>query len=489
MEQNWDKAEAAEYKILVKIVNNPDIIFDIDGTIREIDFGNQEYRVIYSAIKLVVVSETKLENNQKIDPLIIQLKISDIHDSYYKSNKKEIDKIIKDIYEDVCPNEKDFKEFLKIVLADSVKRQSNRIIDKIKKEKDQFDNPLQVISFIEKRIFDFTNNLFKSNDIEIVGQGLDEWLLEKQKEAKSGNVHIGIPTGFDHYDACIGGAMRNGTVHVIAARPKRGKSFLALNIGNNVSKNYPVLYLDTELENNYQSVRRLAIMSGIPLLQIEYASFFNDPSKVDKIKQTKSEMLKNKIYYQDIKGWSIDRQISVIRRFFAKIVGKNPKGKFNPALIILDYLKLMRPKDKGKDEEWEALGYRMTALHDLMWEYNNPMLLMAQQNRDGIEKDDDSTISGSDRIIWLCDSFSILSKKNEQEMALQLQNKNKSNLTLAEKRFANCKIKIVDCRHGPGTPGRKFIGFYADIHDPLLERDEVCGIFQEKNIQTIVINQ
>jgi len=61
----------------------------------------------------------------------------------------------------------------------------------------------------------------------------------------------GIPTGFPRYDSCIGGGFRRGTVNVVGARPKVGKSTFCLNVAKNVSfAGIPVLYLDTEMKGN-----------------------------------------------------------------------------------------------------------------------------------------------------------------------------------------------------------------------------------------------
>lgn len=395
--------------------------------------------------------------------------------------------VIEEIKSIAIPNEKNFNEFLRIVLANSIRQKTLRKLEEIKGEIENIDNPVKIAQFVETKTFDFTSRLFKNSDIEILGNNFDQWLLEKQQELQNkGKVYIGIETGFKHYDNCIGGALGDGTVHVIAARAKRGKSFLALTIADHVAKQgIPVLYLDTELANNFNSIRRCSQNTRIPMHQIKRGMFFSEPAKIHMIKKVNKEFQeKYKIHYIDIKGWSVEQQISVIRRFFARNVGKDSKGKFNPALVILDYLKLMDPKEKGRDSEWETLGYRMTILHDLMWEYNNPMLMMLQQSRAGLEKEDESTASGSDRITWLCDSFSIFAKKSDEEVLAAAAQSQGSNI-----KPANCKLKVIICRDGPGNPGKQFIGMYADIHDPNLALDETCGIFEERALQTTIISK
>ncbi len=118
-----------------------------------------------------------------------------------------------------------------------------------------------------------------------------------------------------------------------------------------------------------------------------------------------------------------------------------------------------------------------------MGKYNNPMLMFAQQNRQGLERDDDSTIAGSDRIIWFGDSASFFSAKSMEEISSESVQNDSNNSV----KPANCRLKVSACRHGPGTPGRKFIGIYADIWDSSLRKNEVCGIIEERAVQTAVI--
>jgi hypothetical protein len=67
--------------------------------------------------------------------------------------------------------------------------------------------------------------------------------------------------------------------------------------------------------------------------------------------------------------------------------------------------------------EFQALGFLMTNLHNFAVKYQVPVLAFVQLNRDGINAEDTSTASGSDRIIWLCSNFSIYKWKSQEEMA------------------------------------------------------------------------
>lgn len=470
---NKYKNLGAELKTLAYLRNKPNFLLDIDGPIiKDTDFAFECNRNIYNGIKALTIDGVSINQHSSIDRVILEEKVCALYPNYIKFSKSILDKALDRIYAIV--DHIDIKPIIKIVVTNSLKRQSIALLKDLRNKIDIAENPIEIVQNIESAGYEFAKSTVTKSDINILGEKFDSWLSSKLEDFKLGKTKVGLPIGYPIFEELIGGGLRNGTVNIIASRSKSGKSLMGLNISDHCIRinKCPVLYLDTELDEEYQMMRRLSMLSSVPIFKIESGEFLKSQEYVDKINQTKEQMLTNKLYYVDIKGWSIEEQISVIRRFFSKIVGRDSSGKFNPALVILDYLKLMNTKDKGADTEWETLGYRMTALHDLMGQYNAPMIAFAQQNREGLKSDSEETISGSDRIIWLCDSFSVFSKLDSLEM---MQGANQQNPI-------NCKLRVVVSRHGPGCQGKKYIGMYADIHDMNLKMDQVCGIIQERGL-------
>lgn len=468
----------AEIKLLADLINHPNRIFDTDALIRDGDFRHVGTRCIYAAIKRIAENDPSIERESKVDKDILEQKICTDFPKIYDKFKESFKKTIEEVYSEGPLEFRDFKLAVNFVLKNSIKSKAKEVLNSIGNDLDKHESYKELLSNIEQKIFDFTTTATDSSDIVVLGSNYEEFLAIREKQAKEGKLHIGISTGFPELDRAIGGGFRNGTINMFAARAKAGKSWFGLKIANNVAEQgIPVLYMDTELEENYQSDRRCSQHMGIPIQTMERAMWNKADGSAEKVQEFISYQKKHPIYYVDIKGWSIDRQISVIRKFYAKHVGKRADGNYNKGLVVLDYLKLMRAKEKGSDKEWEALGYRMTLLHDLMSQYNNPMLALAQQNRDGLEKEDESTISGSDRIIWLCDNFSIISAISEAELLSQQDDIDAAALG-GSTEIPNTKLKVVVCRHGPGTPGG-YIAYYFDIKDRRLSAHEVCGTIRE----------
>jgi len=68
-----------------------------------------------------------------------------------------------------------------------------------------------------------------------------------------------------------------------------------------------------------------------------------------------------------------------------------------------------------------------------------------QLNRDGITKESTDAVSGSDRLIWLCTSFSIFKLKSDEEIA-------QDGLS-----HGNRKLVPVVARHGEGLDDHDYI--------------------------------
>ena len=115
-------------------------------------------------------------------------------------------------------------------------------------------------------------------------------------------------------------------------------------------------------------------------------------------------------------------------------------------------------------QEYQALGFQITALHNLAVKYEFPCLSFVQLNRDGITKESTDAVSGSDRLIWLCTSFSIFKTKSAEELAEDGPN------------AGNRKLVPIVSRHGPGMDDGNYINMrMVGDHAQLLElrtRDE-----------------
>ena len=109
-------------------------------------------------------------------------------------------------------------------------------------------------------------------------------------------------------------------------------------------------------------------------------------------------------------------------------------------------------------QEYQALGFQITSLHNLCVKLDIPCLSFVQLNRDGITKESTDAVSGSDRLIWLCTSFTIFKSKSTEELAEDGPN------------AGNRKLVPVVSRHGAGMDDGDYINMQMQgAHAKLIE--------------------
>lgn len=77
-----------------------------------------------------------------------------------------------------------------------------------------------------------------------------------------------IPTGIDRLDSLLNGGLRRGEMMVIGARPKNGKTALALALARNMARDYSVLFLSQEMPVSQLMHRHTAAAGSFDLGRI-----------------------------------------------------------------------------------------------------------------------------------------------------------------------------------------------------------------------------
>lgn len=320
-----------------------------------------------------------------------------------------------------------------------------------------------IISLVEMPLMDFLRDDNGEQGPEILGndiEGYIEYLCENKCD------QIGLTSGFPRFDAVIGGGLRRKCVDIVSARPGIGKSTFADNVAiHNALKGIPVLMIDTEMGKEDHLNRILSNISGVPMEEIATGKFSSDEDKFMKVKLA-AEKIKDIPYtYISVAGWPYQNILNAVKKWILREVGQDENGRTNDCLVVYDYLKLMSSSNISTNvQEYQALGFQITDLHNLAVKYDFPCLSFIQLNRDGITREDTSVASGSDRIVWLCTSFSIFKAKSQEELAEDGPTN------------GNRKIVTLKARHGPGLMDGNYINMnMIGSHSKILElrtRDE-----------------
>lgn len=260
---------------------------------------------------------------------------------------------------------------------------------------------------------------------------LSDGLFEYIEERKENQVTLsGMSTGYPILDKQIDG-MVDGTLLVIGARKKMGKSTLLSNIAKHAAYKLfkPVLYVDTELTFKEWRPRMLSILSGVKERDIKYGGY--DDFTYNRLKKAAKIIDKGKLFHEYMPGYTVDNLVALYNKY---------KYKENIGLIVFDYLK--EPDSASIDrqrKDYQILGDVTTKLKDLAGSLGIPAITAVQLNRD-------NDIADSDRIARYADVVCIWGNRRTEEMEA------------GGKTCGTHKLVIRDTRRG-GATGIEGIGY------------------------------
>jgi replicative DNA helicase len=449
-----------------------DAFIDADGIVDATDFSLPINKSVYASLKAL----SEEPNCESFDVETIKMKMKSMGFGDQISNPKDLEYL--ELLDSVNFDKGNIPMFgIQIKKYSVVRDLYLRYTDAIKYLSGISGNESlsDIIKEAEGRIIDYVTGVDNENSLEQLSENLEEYIQQKLQEEEVDQV--GLPTGYPIWDEAIGGGLRRGTVTVKGARPKTGKSFDALNVGINVAKlGIPVLYLDTELTSAYQKNRMICINSGCPIYKFETGRFKREKNWVDAVVESAHTVNNIPFFYESISGMSHTEALALARRWLVKHVGFNEDGKAKDCLIIYDYMKLTSGANlTSVTPEYIVLGLMLTEMHNFCVKYDLPILGYVQLNRDGIDGEDTNVVAGSDRILWLCSSLTLLRNKDENDLAMG-----------SKWEHGNKKLVVLETRHGSGI---ETYGDYINLHAslrPNVSRDEACGLIREGLLHSAV---
>lgn len=432
--------------------------YGIDGYVTVSDiistetFGYINNQILFKCISHVI------NNGQSVDIASILSAASILGVSESVNTTQEL-KYIKSLFDFPIKQENIFS-FAAQIKKFEFARKIKKLTEKVSKDVDSItgtETVGEIVQILENPVTEFLREDSGGENPEYIGKDITDYVtfLEENK-----CDIIGIPTGFRRFDQAIGGGLRRKCVDLIAARPKVGKSVFADNVALNVSSlNIPVLVLDTEMSKEDHLNRLIANISGVPINDVATGKFTDDEEKHRKVLEAVKKLENIPYSYISVAGKPFDQILNIIKRWVMQYVKTDDTGKTNDCLIIYDYLKLMSSSSITNNiQEYQALGFQITSLHNLCVKLDIPCLSFVQLNRDGITKESTDAVSGSDRLIWLCTSFSIFKTKSVEELAEDGPN------------AGNRKLVPIVSRHGGGLDDGDYINLLMQgSHSKLLE--------------------
>ncbi|NQW08592.1 MAG: replicative DNA helicase [Alphaproteobacteria bacterium] len=297
----------------------------------------------------------------------------------------------------------------------------------------------------------------------------------------------GLATGFVDLDERLGG-LHSSDLLILAARPAMGKTALATNIAFHIAtaslrdpshERLPVAFFSLEMSAEQLATRVLSERTRIPSEKLRRGQL--DDEGFQRLVQASQELEKAPLYIDDTPAITISAMRTRARRL---------KRQHGLAMIVVDYLQLMRPAPGARIENRvQEITMISQGLKALAKELNVPVLALSQLSRQVEQREDKRPIlsdlreSGSieqdaDVVMFIFREEYYLQKseptqrpeENDEKFHERVDNWKER----CEKAYGKAEIVISKQRHGPtgtitlhfeGTT-TKFSNYVSEDHVP-----------------------
>jgi len=434
-----------ERALLSYAIKRADNFYTICSKVEESDFLYPDHRAIYTILKMLV-------DKGGLEKFDVSTIVNEATANGVLKNIGGYDYI--ESIADMPLEQANLNHYVDTVMESSTKYRLHRDLlmsmDALAENAKTGKTSEDLIGLVESKVMDLSTRAKSIAEPRDMADGLMDYIEER----RSNPVEMsGISTGYRILDFQIDGLVP-GTLTVISARKKMGKSTFLSNVAAHIAYRLqiPVLYVDTEMNFEEWRPRIIAMLTGVEERVIKHGGY--DAETYNKIKQGVRIIKKGKLFHEHMPGYSIDKLTALYKKY---------KIKENIGVGFFDYIK--EPDTSSIDRarrEWQILGDVTTRLKDLAGRLSIPFFAAAQINRDG-------DVAGSDRISWFADIIMHWMERPPEE------------IEDAGPNSGQMKLVIKDSRRGGRTPEQgisykfkktKLLIKEADITDQLIPYGE-----------------
>ena len=223
----------------------------------------------------------------------------------------------------------------------------------------------EIFAATQERLTDSAEHISK-----LLVQSLDrmEMLYEKKEDI------TGIPTGFTGYDKLLAGLQPSNLI-IVGGRPSVGKTSFALGISLHVAKNTDksVLYFSMEMSKLELAQRMVAAEAQVDYTRVRTGQLREQDWM--KVTNAMSRLRNANIWIDDSPALTTMEVRAKARRY---------SNSENLGLVVIDYLQIMTPYGKQRDNRAVEVGEMSRNLKILAREVDSPVLALSQLSR-GLE--------------------------------------------------------------------------------------------------------
>lgn len=263
-----------------------------------------------------------------------------------------------------------YKQLCKIIIKYSKKRKLLYLLDKTKENIEKGQDIDEAIEKIKTQLEILSLNK-SNNNLDSILSGVTSVMEEINTVLTSDTRTFGLSTGFKKIDNILSGLCK-GKLYILGARPRVGKSALAQQIAENISKDKNVLFHSLEMKSEQYTKRSIFRLTGL-----NNDVLMNSPIGVeeamDRVAQVSEQLSNLKLYIDD----SADCTLTSIEKNINQMIDR--QGSCD--LVVIDYLQLMSSNNKKIYDRFEIVSNNSRGLKRLANKYNIPILCLCQLSR------------------------------------------------------------------------------------------------------------
>ena len=270
----------------------------------------------------------------------------------------------------IVPSSANFAYYAQIVFEKSLLRRlisaSNQILSNAYEEDATISD---IMDEAEKAIFDVTHRRI-TQDFQKIGDLILNTIQTIEKLFEKQEYVTGIPSGIIKLDEMTSG-FQNSELIIIAARPSRGKSSLAINIAEHVAvdNKIPIAFFSLEMASEQILIRLLGSQAKVDIKALR-SGFFPD-SDWHALTNAAALLHDAPVYIDDTPNLGLMELRAKARRVVAKHKIK---------LILLDYLQLITLSTR-KENRQQEISEISRSLKALARELKIPIIALSQLRR------------------------------------------------------------------------------------------------------------
>ena len=254
---------------------------------------------------------------------------------------------------------------------------------------------------------------------------------------------LGLPTGFPILDERINGLVP-GTLTILVARPKCGKSTLLCNWAKHIcyETQKPVLYIDTEMSSDEVRTRMLANLSGVKERLISTGKFSDNQEALERVYKAAQVMDKTGLFlHKYMPGVQVEQVSSMCKKY---------KNSHDISALFFDYIKLSDTSMLKHTKEHQLLGHMASTLKDLAGGLHIPVVSAAQVGRSGASTGylRADMIADSDRLLRYCNNMLGLCRKGVDELGKIKEELGEEGLERHIRLNGTHRLQILETRAG-----------------------------------------